>query len=88
MICRAMGEFQPPAVREWERIGSGGNSRIFRGGFFSRRSVALDVCAYGEYFSDFAVVGRGRLSPGSEARFFGHPFLWADYPLQNRAFKF
>lgn len=63
----ARGEFQPSEVGEWERIGSGGDSRIFRGGFFIRRSVALDVCAYGEYFSDFAAVGRGRLSPGSEA---------------------
>lgn len=87
LIGRAMGEFQPSEVGEWERIGRSGDSRIFRGGFFSRRSVALDVCAYGEYFSDFPPVRCGRLSPGSEAQNFGRPFLWADYSPQNPSVK-
>lgn len=87
LICRAMGEFQPSEVGERERIGRDGDSRIFRGGFFGRRSVALNVCAYGEYFSDFPPVRCGRPSPGSESQNFWHHFLWAHCPPQNRAVK-
>lgn len=88
LICRAMGEFQPSEVGEWERIGSSGDSRIFSRWIFGRRSVVLDVCAYAEYFSGFPPVRCGRLSPGSEAQNFGRPFLWADCPRRNRVVKF